>query len=103
MHSHRRDTRACPKVHHKAAVPCMVGAFRALATNNAEQLASLLSVSSTCLVARHSEMIARRKATLAELSRELGISRERVRQVQKEAEKLLETREHARLLRQATA
>jgi hypothetical protein len=31
-------------------------------------------------------MIARRKATLAELSRELGISRERVRQVQKEAE-----------------
>jgi RNA polymerase primary sigma factor len=48
-------------------------------------------------------MIARRKATLAELSRELGISRERVRQVQKEAEKLLETREHARLLRQATA
>ena len=45
----------------------------------------------------------RRKATLAELSRELGISRERVRQVQKEAEKLLEAREHARLLRQATA
>jgi RNA polymerase primary sigma factor len=45
----------------------------------------------------------RKKATLAELSRELGISRERVRQVQKEAEKLLETGEHGRLLRQATA
>jgi RNA polymerase primary sigma factor len=45
----------------------------------------------------------RRKATLAELSCELGISRERVRQVQKEAEKLLETGEHGRLLRQATA
>lgn len=45
----------------------------------------------------------RRKATLAELSHELGISRERVRQVQKEAEKLLETGKHGRLLRQATA
>ena len=45
----------------------------------------------------------RRKATLAELSQKLGISRERVRQLQKEAEKLLEAGEHARLLRQATA
>ncbi|MDP8973177.1 MAG: hypothetical protein M3N45_08355 [Actinomycetota bacterium] len=45
----------------------------------------------------------RRKATLAELSHELGISRERVRQVQKAAEKLLEAGEHARQLRQATA
>ncbi len=45
----------------------------------------------------------RRKATLAELSRELGISRERVRQVQKGAEKLLETGEHGRLLREAIA
>jgi RNA polymerase primary sigma factor len=45
----------------------------------------------------------RRKATLAELSRELGISRERVRQLQKGAEKLLETGEHGWLLRQATA
>ena len=45
----------------------------------------------------------RRKATLAELSRDLAISRERVRQVQKEAEKLLETGAHGRLLRQATA
>ena len=45
----------------------------------------------------------RKKSTLAELSRELGISRERVRQVQKEAEKLLETGENGRLLRQATA
>jgi RNA polymerase primary sigma factor len=45
----------------------------------------------------------RSKATLAELSRELGISRERVRQVQKEAEKLLQTGEHGRRLRQATA
>ena len=45
----------------------------------------------------------RRKATLAELSDELGISRERVRQVQKEAEKLLKAGEHARLLREAIA
>jgi RNA polymerase primary sigma factor len=45
----------------------------------------------------------RKKSTLAELSRELGISRERVRQVQKEAEKLLETGEHGRLLREAIA
>ena len=45
----------------------------------------------------------RRKATLTELSHELGISRERVRQVQKEAEKLLETGKHGRLLRQAIA
>ena len=45
----------------------------------------------------------RRKATLAELSRELGISRERVRQLQKGAEKLLETGEHGWLLRDAIA
>jgi DNA-directed RNA polymerase sigma subunit (sigma70/sigma32) len=44
-----------------------------------------------------------RKATLTELSPELEISRERVRQVQKAAEKLLEAGEHARQLRQATA
>ncbi len=45
----------------------------------------------------------RRKATLAELPHELGISRERIRQVQKEAQNLLETGEHRWLLRQATA
>jgi len=45
----------------------------------------------------------RRKATLAELSRELGISRERVRQLQKGVEKLLETDEHGWLLRGAIA
>jgi RNA polymerase primary sigma factor len=45
----------------------------------------------------------RREATLAELSGELGISRERVRQLQKKAEKSLETGEPARLLRQAKA
>jgi RNA polymerase primary sigma factor len=45
----------------------------------------------------------RREATLAELSGELGISRERVRQLHKKAEKSLETGEPARLLRQAKA
>ena len=45
----------------------------------------------------------RRKATLAELARELGISRERVRQLQKGAEKFLETSEYGWLLREATA
>ena len=45
----------------------------------------------------------RRKATLAELSGELGISRERVRQLQKKAERFLETGEHGRLLREAIA
>jgi RNA polymerase primary sigma factor len=45
----------------------------------------------------------RREATLAELSGELGISRERVRQLQKKAEKSLETGEHIRPLRQAKA
>jgi RNA polymerase primary sigma factor len=45
----------------------------------------------------------REKATLTELSRELGISRERVRQVQKEAERLLKTGKHGQLLREATA
>jgi RNA polymerase primary sigma factor len=45
----------------------------------------------------------RTKATLAELSEELGISRERVRQLQKKAERFLETGEHARLLREAIA
>ena len=67
MHSHRRDIRTCPKGHHKAAaVPCMVGAFRALATSNAEQLASSLPVSSTCLVAGHPETITR--LTVSKLS-----------------------------------
>ena len=45
----------------------------------------------------------RRKATLAELSGELGISRERVRQLQKKAERFLETGEHGRLLRETIA
>jgi RNA polymerase primary sigma factor len=45
----------------------------------------------------------RRKATLAELSGELGISRERVRQLQKGAEKFLEASEHGWLLREAIA
>ncbi|CAA9432923.1 MAG: RNA polymerase sigma factor RpoD [uncultured Rubrobacteraceae bacterium] len=43
------------------------------------------------------------EATLAELSRELGISRERVRQVQREAQNLLKTGEHAWLLQKALA
>ena len=41
----------------------------------------------------------RRKATLAELSEELRISRERVRQVQREAERLLQTEEYCRHLK----
>lgn len=45
----------------------------------------------------------RRKETRAEPSHGLGISRERVRQVQKEAENLLQAGEHARLLREAIA
>ena len=45
----------------------------------------------------------RKKATLAELARELDISKERVRQLQKGAIKLLERWEHGRLLRQAAA
>ncbi|MDQ4063384.1 MAG: RNA polymerase sigma factor RpoD/SigA [Actinomycetota bacterium] len=43
------------------------------------------------------------EATLAELSQELGISRERVRQVQREAQNLLKTGEHAWLLQKALA
>ena len=43
----------------------------------------------------------RKEATLAELSRELGISRERVRQVQKQAEDLLKHGEHGWLLQGA--
>ncbi|MDX6380087.1 MAG: polymerase primary sigma factor [Rubrobacteraceae bacterium] len=45
----------------------------------------------------------REKATLAELARELGISRERVRQVQREAECLLKRGEYGRLLWEAMA
>ncbi|MCA1729284.1 MAG: RNA polymerase sigma factor RpoD/SigA [Actinobacteria bacterium] len=43
---------------------------------------------------------ARKEATLAELARELDISRERVRQLQQEAEKMLRTGEYSRLLRE---
>jgi len=45
----------------------------------------------------------RRKATLEELARELGISRERVRQVQREAEDALRTGENRRLLQEVVA
>jgi RNA polymerase primary sigma factor len=43
---------------------------------------------------------ARKEATLAELARELDISRERVRQLQQEAEKMLRSGEYSRLLRE---
>ena len=44
-----------------------------------------------------------KKATLEELSRELGISRERVRQIQRAAEDELRTEENRRLLREVVA
>jgi RNA polymerase primary sigma factor len=44
-----------------------------------------------------------RKATLEELARELKISRERVRQIQREAEDLLRTEENRSLLREVVA
>jgi RNA polymerase primary sigma factor len=45
----------------------------------------------------------RKKATLEELARELGISRERVRQVQREAEEALRTEESRQLLQEVVA
>jgi RNA polymerase primary sigma factor len=42
-------------------------------------------------------------ATLAQLSDELGISRERVRQLQREAERILKVGEYGRVLRDAVA
>ena len=45
----------------------------------------------------------RKKATLADLGKELGISRERVRQLQREAEETLRTEEYGRLLREVVA
>ena len=45
----------------------------------------------------------RDKSTLAELAEELDLSRERIRQIQSEAEKLLQTEENGRLLRWAVA
>jgi RNA polymerase primary sigma factor len=44
-----------------------------------------------------------KKATLRELARELDISKERVRQLQREAEEKLKAGEHGRLLREAVA
>jgi RNA polymerase primary sigma factor len=44
-----------------------------------------------------------KKATLEELARELGISRERVRQVQREAEEALRTEESRQLLQEGVA
>ena len=43
------------------------------------------------------------KSTLAELAEELDLSRERIRQIQSEAERLLQTEENGRLLRWAVA
>jgi RNA polymerase primary sigma factor len=45
----------------------------------------------------------RKRATLQDLARELGISRERVRQIQLEAESMLRTRENRRMLREVVA
>src|SRR5215208_4580638 len=45
----------------------------------------------------------RKRATLQDLARELGISRERVRQIQLEAESMLRTRENRRMLRAVVA
>ncbi len=45
----------------------------------------------------------REKSTLAELAAELGLSRERIRQIQSEAENLLKTAENGQLLRWAVA
>jgi RNA polymerase primary sigma factor len=45
----------------------------------------------------------RKRATLEELARELGISRERVRQVQRDAEAALRTEENHRLLQEVVA
>jgi RNA polymerase primary sigma factor len=44
---------------------------------------------------------ARDAATLAELSDELGVSRERVRQLQREAERMLKSGEYGRVFGQA--
>lgn len=57
------------------------GEIRSLVSNPPWHGLSLAAI----LIRRYS-LDDRRKATLAELSHELGISRERVRQVQKEAE-----------------
>jgi RNA polymerase primary sigma factor len=45
----------------------------------------------------------REKSTLADLAEELDLSRERIRQIQGEAERLLQTEENGRLLRWAVA
>ena len=45
----------------------------------------------------------REKSTLADLAKELDLSRERIRQIQSEAERLLQTEENGRLLRWAVA
>ncbi len=45
----------------------------------------------------------REKSTLADLAEELDLSRERIRQIQSEAEKLLQTDENSRLLQWAVA
>jgi RNA polymerase primary sigma factor len=45
----------------------------------------------------------RKEASLREIAEELGISKERVRQLQREAEKKLRKGEHGRLLREAVA
>jgi RNA polymerase primary sigma factor len=45
----------------------------------------------------------RKRATLEELARELGISKERVRQIQREAEESLRTEENRRMLQEVVA
>jgi RNA polymerase primary sigma factor len=45
----------------------------------------------------------RKRSTLEDLARELGISRERVRQIQLEAEDILRTRENRRMLQEVVA
>ena len=45
----------------------------------------------------------REKSTLADLAEDLGLSRERIRQIQGEAERLLQAEENGRLLRWTVA
>ncbi len=55
------------------------------------------------VLVRRYGLAGREKTTLAELAKELDLSRERIRQIQSEAEKLLQTEENGRLLRWAVA
>ncbi|BBL78687.1 RNA polymerase sigma factor SigA [Rubrobacter xylanophilus] len=77
--------------------------LKELETNQLKEAIERLPERARYVLVRRYGLDDREPATLAELGDELKISRERVRQLQREAERILKSGEHGRVLRNAVA